>query len=236
MQVNTVYLFVIKQGGAPVKRWREYSSAFITCITCVTCTTCITFGPWASKIVRLWLIFYLDILNFLNSEICWTQCSFPVLDLRSSPASLAASLPSANLVASPDCSVICDDKDFFKLVILLQSRYCILYVPSFQASGEMSPQKAVALGKLKVRGNFLLLQKLQGLFWTFLWNIFPLEYIGNLKFLRFGKFNAKRAQFNCCYFLSLFLGKPSLYVNWSNLFHIFWSKPFKDISTIVTQK
>ena len=36
---------------------------------------------------------------------------------------------------------------------------------SFQASGDMSPQKAVALGKLKVRGNFLLLQKLQGIFW-----------------------------------------------------------------------
>ena len=41
---------------------------------------------------------------------------FQVLDLRSSPVSLAASLPSASLVASPDCSVICDDKDFFKLV------------------------------------------------------------------------------------------------------------------------
>ena len=39
--------------------------------------------------------------------------------------------------------------------------------PSTQASGDMSPQKAVALGKLKVRGNFLLLQKLQGIFWTF---------------------------------------------------------------------
>merc|ERR1712013_796492 len=56
-KVNTVYLFIIKQGGTPVKRW--------------------------------------------------------LLDLRSSPVSLAASLPTASLVASPDCSVICDDKDFF---------------------------------------------------------------------------------------------------------------------------
>ena len=57
---------------------------------------------------------------------------------------------------------------------------CILYPP--QASGDMSPQKAVALGKLKVRGNFLLLQKLQGIFWArsmecFNSDLFFLEYI-----------------------------------------------------------
>ena len=51
-------------------------------------------------------------------------------------------------------------------------RWSIPNIPFFQASGDMSPQKAVALGKLKVRGNFLLLQKLQGIFWTFLRNIF----------------------------------------------------------------
>jgi len=33
-----------------------------------------------------------------------------------------------------------------------------------QASGEMNPQKAILQGKLKIRGNFLLLQKLQAIF------------------------------------------------------------------------
>ena len=144
-QVNTVYLFIIKQGGTPVKRWCKYLLLERLIISCMLlwCYTCV-FG------------YYL--------------MPFLVLDLRSSPVSLAASLPSASLVASPDCSVICDDKDFFKLVSgggRWNNMMVVFHFPpfTFQASGDMSPQKAVALGKLKVRGNFLLLQKLQGIFW-----------------------------------------------------------------------
>ena len=39
-------------------------------------------------------------------------------------------------------------------------------IRSLQASGDMNPQKAIITGKLKVRGNFLLLQKLQSIFWV----------------------------------------------------------------------
>ena len=39
-----------------------------------------------------------------------------VLDLRSSPGRMSCSAPEQDLVASPDCSIICDDQDFFKLV------------------------------------------------------------------------------------------------------------------------
>lgn len=89
--VNSIYVFVIKCDGKPVKRW--------------------------------------------------------ILDLRSSPGTMSCGSPEENIAISPDCSIICDDKDFFKL-----------------ASGQMNPQKAILTGKLKVRGNFLLLQKLQSIF------------------------------------------------------------------------
>lgn len=42
--------------------------------------------------------------------------AFSVLDLRSSPGTMSCSSPDEELIASPDCSIICDDKDFFKLV------------------------------------------------------------------------------------------------------------------------
>lgn len=89
--VNSIYIFVIKSNGKPVKRW--------------------------------------------------------MLNLRSSPGYMLCGSPEDNLEISPDCSIICDDQDFFKL-----------------ASGQMNPQKAILTGKLKVRGNFLLLQKLQSIF------------------------------------------------------------------------
>ena len=116
-------------------------------------------------------------------------------------------------------------------ILTLSDCLSILYVYNhpLQASGEMSPQKAVALGKLKVRGNFLLLQKLQGIFWEKKF----VKYLDRFSFLK-----------NVWYLWSLqlyqseyisFFYHPTI-VNLSNLFHIFWSKPFKDISTIVTQK
>ena len=75
--VNSVYIFVIKLDGKPVKRWRKYQSSTS---------------------------------NFV------TKTAFLVLDLRSSPGTMSCSSPEEELVASPDCSIICEDKDFFKLV------------------------------------------------------------------------------------------------------------------------
>ena len=48
--------------------------------------------------------------------------------------------------------------------ILLHFIYNFHSPSHLQASGQMNPQKAIFTGKLKVRGNFLLLQKLQSIF------------------------------------------------------------------------
>ena len=115
-----------------------------------------------------------------------------VLDLRSSPGTMSCSSPEQDLVASPDCSIICDDQDFFKLVRwLIMMIKCCTFISNFhspshlQASGQMNPQKAIFTGKLKVRGNFLLLQKLQSIFWKWtLYNISESE-IHHWKFIQF---------------------------------------------------
>ena len=48
--------------------------------------------------------------------IILTSSLSPVLDLRASPGSMTCGAPHDQVTASPDCSIICDDKDFFNLV------------------------------------------------------------------------------------------------------------------------
>ena len=87
---------------------------------------------------------------FANARNIWKLCCLQVLDLRTSPASLASSLPSATLVASPDCSVICDDKDFFKLVnfdIIRLLEYLVCLQPSTSGVGRNEPPEGCGFGK-----------------------------------------------------------------------------------------
>ena len=78
--VNSIYIFVIKQDGKPVKRWRKF-----------------------------------DIYHYYM-PCSYLKSSSLVLDLRSTPASMSWGAPSDEVSVSPDCSIICDDKDFFQLV------------------------------------------------------------------------------------------------------------------------
>ena len=82
--VNSVYIFIIKQNGKPVKRWRKYTSLLLS--------------------------------KNRKKENVNMRKYLTVLDLRSSPGTMSCSSPEQDLVASPDCSIICDDQDFFKLV------------------------------------------------------------------------------------------------------------------------
>ena len=141
-QVNTVYLFIIKQGGTPVKRWCEYLLLERLIISCM---------------LHLCVWILLDAFPSIGSSI---QSSIP-----GGISSLCEPCGFSRLFGHLWWQGLLQAGEWWWPMGQIWWLCFILHPVSFQASGDMSPQKAVALGKLKVRGNFLLLQKLQGIFW-----------------------------------------------------------------------
>ena len=100
-----------------------------------------------------------------------TFVRFAVLDLKSAPAGRIFSLPleSAGSEPVPDCTLTVSDEDMAQMVRVccvlcsfkfLSSSIIFLFI---QIRGSLQPQSAFMKGRLKVKGNIMLTQKLQGI-------------------------------------------------------------------------